>query len=120
MSEVPYAEDAILWAPLGPDGLDRPIECREAITAYFENVFPILGRVDIQNLFSDGEWAAGRAFIELTEPAGAKLRVNDVFRIRNGRIIEQENHYDPAPGARLKGQGNDTRARILHVWIGGV
>ena len=97
MSGVPYAEDAKLWAPLGPNGLDRPIEGRAAISAYFENVFPILGRVEIQNLFVDGEWAGGRAFIELSEPAGAKLRVNDVFRIRNGRIIEQENHYDPRP-----------------------
>ncbi len=97
MSGVPYAENAILWAPLGPDGLDKPIEGREAILSYFENVFPILGRVEIQNLFSSGEWAAGRAFIELTQPAGAKLRVNDVFRIEDGRIVEQENHYDPRP-----------------------
>jgi ketosteroid isomerase-like protein len=97
MSGVPYAEDAILWAPLGPDGLDTPIKGREAILSYFENVFPILGRVEIQNLFSNGEWACGRAFIELTQPAGAKLRVNDVFRISDGRIVEQENHYDPRP-----------------------
>ena len=97
MSGVPYAEDAILWAPLGPDGLDKPIEGRAAILSFFENVFPVLGRVDIQNLFSSGEWAAGRAFIDLTQPAGATLRVNDVFRIKDGRIVEQENHYDPRP-----------------------
>lgn len=97
MSGVPYAEDALLWAPLGPDGLAKPIEGRDAIFHYFENVFPILGGVEIQNLFSEGEWAAGRAFIHLTQPAGAKLRVNDVFRIRGGRIVEQENHYDPRP-----------------------
>jgi len=97
MSKVPYAEDAILWAPLGPDGLNKPIEGREAILSYFENVIPILGRVEVQNLFSNDEWACGRAFIELTQPPGAQLRVNDVFRIRDGCIVEQENHYDPRP-----------------------
>lgn len=97
ISGVPYAQDAILWAPLGPDGLNSPIRGRQAILSYFSNVFPILGGVEIQNLFSDGEWACGRAFIELTQPAGARLRVNDVFRIRDGEIVEQENHYDPRP-----------------------
>lgn len=97
MSQVPYADEAVLWAPLGPDGLEKPIEGKQAILAYFGGVFPILGSVEVKNLFSEGEWAGGRAFISLTEPAGAVLRVNDVFRIRNGQIVEQENHYDPRP-----------------------
>ena len=97
LSEVPYAEDAVMWAPLGPDGLDKPIRGRTSILAFFESVFPILGSVEIKNLFADGEWAAGRAFITLTQPAGAVLRVNDVFRIHDGKIVEQENHYDPRP-----------------------
>lgn len=100
MSQVPYAEDAILWAPLGPDGLNRPIEGKQAILAYFAGVFPILGGVELKNLFSDGEWAGGRAFIRLTRPAGAILRVTDVFRIVRGQIVEQENHYDPRPALR--------------------
>ncbi|MCA1662361.1 MAG: ester cyclase, partial [Novosphingobium sp.] len=64
---------------------------------YLESVFPILGRVQVQNLFTDGEWACGRAFLHLTQPAGAMLRVNDVFRVVDGQIVEQENHYDPRP-----------------------
>lgn len=97
LSKVPYAEDAVMWAPLGPDGLEEPIRGREAIIRYLESVFPILGSVEIKNLFADGEWASGRAFIHLTEPRGAMLRVNDVFRIQDGKIVEQENHYDPRP-----------------------
>lgn len=97
MSDVPYAEDAVLWAPLGPNGLDEPIRGKQAILAYFENVLPVLGPVVVQNLFSDDNWACGRAFITLAQPAGAVLRVNDVFRIVDGQIVEQENHYDPRP-----------------------
>lgn len=97
MSGLPYAEDAILWAPLGPDGLEKPIRGRHAILEFFEGVFPVLDRVEVQTLFTDGEWACGRAFISLTRPAGARLRVVDVFRIVNGEIVEQENHYDPRP-----------------------
>lgn len=97
LSAMPYAEDAVMWAPLGPDGLAKPIVGRDAIIQYLEGVFPILGIVEIKNLFADGDWASGRAFIELTQPAGAVLRVNDVFRIQGGMIVEQENHYDPRP-----------------------
>lgn len=97
MSSVPYAEGAILWAPLGPDGLEKPIQGRHAILEFFESVFPVLDSVEVQTLFGDGEWACGRAIVSLTQPAGAWLRVVDVFRIRNGEIVEQENHYDPRP-----------------------
>ena len=100
LSQVPYADDAILWAPLGPDGLDEPIEGKEAILAFLNGVLPILGKVEVKNLFSSGEWAGGRAFIHLDQPRGGMLRVNDVFRIRNGKIVEQENHYDPRPALR--------------------
>ena len=97
LSNVPYADDAIMWAPLGPDGLKKPIRGKAAIVAFLEGVFPILGKVEVQNLFAEGEWAGGRAFIHLTQPAGAMLRVNDVFRVADGKIVEQENHYDPRP-----------------------
>ena len=97
MSAVPYAEDAILWAPLGPHGLEQPIRGRQAILAFFEGVFPILEQVELKNLFAEGDWASGRAFISLSQPPGAVLRVNDVFHIIDGQITEQENHYDPRP-----------------------
>lgn len=97
MSAVPYAEDAILWAPLGPDGLDKPIRGRPAILAFFEGVLPIIERVELKNLLAEGEWVSGRAVITLSQPPGAVLRVSDVFRVIDGQISEQENHYDPRP-----------------------
>jgi len=97
MSAVPYAEDAILWAPLGPDGLAKPIRGKKAILAFFEGIFPILDRVELKNLLAEGEWASGSAVITLTQPPGAVLRVSDVFHIIDGQITEQENHYDPRP-----------------------
>lgn len=97
MSAVPYAEDATLWAPLGPDGLEKPIRGRPAIMAFFEGVFPILERVEVKNLIVEGEWACGRAVITLCQPPGAALRVSDVFHVVDGQIMEQENHYDPRP-----------------------
>ena len=97
MSAVPYAEDAILWAPLGPDGLEKPIRGRPAILAFFEGVFPILERVELKNLLAEGEWVCGRADITLSQPPGAVLRVSDVFHVIDGQISEQENHYDPRP-----------------------
>ena len=97
MSAVPYAEDAILWAPLGPDGLDKPIRGKKAILAFFDAVLPLLERVEVKHLFEDGEWACGRAFLTLSQPRGAVLRVSDVFHIVDGLISEQENHYDPRP-----------------------
>jgi len=97
LSKVPYADDAILWAPLAPNGLKEPIRGKDAIIDYLEGVFPILGLVEVQKLMEDGEWACGRAFIHLTKPAGAMLRVNDAFRMVDGEIVEQENHFDPRP-----------------------
>lgn len=47
-----YAEDAVMWAPLGPDGLAEPIRGRDAIVQYLEGVFPILGSMEIKNLFA--------------------------------------------------------------------
>ena len=97
MSAVPYAEDAILWAPLGPDGLEKPIRGRPAILAFFEGVFPILERVELKNLLAEGEWVSGQAVITLSQPPGAVLRVSDVFHVIDGQISEQENHYDLRP-----------------------
>ena len=97
MSAVPYAEDAILWAPLGPDGLEKPIRGRPAILAFLEGILPILERVELKNLLAEGEWVSGQAVITLSQPPGAVLRVSDVFHVIDGQISKQENHYDPRP-----------------------
>lgn len=97
LSVVPYSDDAVLWAPLGPDRLEKPICGKEAIVAFLEGVLPLIDRVEVKNLLVEGQWASGRAFIGFNQPAGAVLRVNDIFHVVGGRIVEQENHYDPRP-----------------------
>ena len=97
MSGVDYAEDAVLHTPLGPNGPGQPIRGRQAILAFFDGVLPNIERVEVKNLFAEGEWADGRAFISLRQPTGAVLRVNDVFHVVEGSIVEQENHFDPRP-----------------------
>lgn len=93
LSAVPYAEDAVMWSPVGPDGLAEPIRGRDAIVRCLEGVLPVLGSVEIKTLFAQGEWAAGRAFIKLRQPAGALLRTDDLFRIEDGNIVEQESSW---------------------------
>jgi ketosteroid isomerase-like protein len=93
LSLVPYADDAVMWAPLGPDGAAKPVTGRSAIIQCLQAFFPILHSVEIQNLFAQGEWAAGRAFARLTTPAGAMLRMDDLFRIEDGKIVEQETSW---------------------------
>jgi len=41
----------------------------------------------------DAGWVAGQAEIGLSN--GKILYVLDAFRLENGEIIEQQNHYDP-------------------------
>lgn len=93
LSLVPYAEDAVMWAPLGPGGAAEPIRGRDAIVQCVGAFLPILHSVQIQNLFAQDEWAAGRAFARLARPAGAMLRMEDLFRIEEGRIVEQETSW---------------------------
>jgi limonene-1,2-epoxide hydrolase len=95
LARVPYHEQVELWAPLGPNGLARPITGAEDVRSYLAGVTPLIEEVEILNLFENGEWQAGRAFLRMSHPKNALLRVFDVFKVQDGRIIYQENHYDP-------------------------
>ena len=97
LSRVPYAADAILWTPLGPNGLQEPIRGRSEILQFLGGVIPIIEYVEIQNLFASGDWVAGRARLTVLQPAGTVLRVVDAFHLAHGEIVEQENHFDPRP-----------------------
>ena len=97
LARIPYAENVELRAPLAPQGLAEPIAGAAAVRAYLGGVLPLIDRVEILNLFQNGEWAAGRAHIRLKQPVGAVLRVMDVFKVVRGRIVFQENHFDPRP-----------------------
>jgi hypothetical protein len=95
VSAIPYHEDVELWAPLGPDGLNRPIVGIDSVRAFLEGITPSIDDVSVLNLFENGDWQAGRAIITMANPSGAILRVFDVFHVKDGKVVQQENHYDP-------------------------
>lgn len=97
LAAVPYADHARLHAPLGPRGLAEPITGADDIRAFLAGIAPIIERIELLNVFENGEWWAGRARIHLSKPENAKLTVFDIFQVRDGAIEFQENHYDPRP-----------------------
>ena len=95
VAAIPYAADATFRAPLAAGGSDSPLLGREAIHAFLSTIVPRIEGVSITAILADGEWAAGRAILTLTDPAGAEIRTMNLFRIDGGLIHEQENHFDP-------------------------
>jgi hypothetical protein len=95
MSRVPWAESATLRTPLNPAGGEtRLIEGRKAILDFYYNVLPAIRSVTLLRCYlADGGWVAGQAEIHF---ANGKTRYAlDAFRVENGEIVEQQNHYDP-------------------------
>lgn len=98
LSRVPWADDASLRAPLNPHGgMDVPIVGKQDILAFLNPLLPNLGKVTVLRHFVEGDWVCTRVDIELAGGSRRLLRVADCFRIRNGKILEQENCYDPRP-----------------------
>ncbi len=98
VSGVPWAENATLHAPLNPNGgAQVPIVGRANILAFFTPLLPNLGKIKVLRHFVEGNWGCTRADVGLASDPSAVLRVMDCFRIEKGKIVEQENHYDPRP-----------------------
>ena len=99
VSNVPWHEEVVLRSPLAPEGLEVPVRGRGAVIRWFEALYPVLGETRvIEHYFNEDLSAiATRADVGITEPA-CFLRVVDRFSVDGeGRITEQENHYDPRP-----------------------
>ena len=99
VSAVPWHEEIVLHSPLAPQGLDVPVRGRAAVISWFEALYPVLGETRvIEHYLNDALTAiATHADVGITEPS-CILRVVDRFIVDpDGRIIEQENHYDPRP-----------------------
>ena len=100
MSAVPYDDHVGLRSPLAPGGLSAPLLGRQAVLDWFASLWPGLGRTEIFEHYFNDELTviATRADIEITNPP-SRLRVTDRFMITpEGKIIQQENHYDPKGG----------------------
>ena len=97
MSQVPWAKDATLRTPLNPAGGESVlIRGRKAILEFFTSILPAVRSLKSLRYYTgESGWVAGQAEIGLAN--GKTLYVLDAFRIENGEIIEQQNHYDPRP-----------------------
>ncbi|HWC16906.1 MAG TPA: nuclear transport factor 2 family protein [Terriglobales bacterium] len=97
VSKIPWADDATLRTPLNPSGGEAQlIRGRKAILEFFAGILPAVGSVRMTHYYAgENGWAAGQAEIGLTN--GNTLYALDAFRIENGKIMEQQNHYDPRP-----------------------
>ena len=97
MSHVPWSPNATLRTPLNPDGgEDALIRGRSAILAFFAGILPAIQSVRVLRYYTgEGGWMAGQVEISLAN--GKTLHVLDAFRVENGLIVEQQNHYDSRP-----------------------
>ena len=97
VSQVPWAEDATLRTPLNPAGGEGVlIRGRQAILDFFNSILPAVRSLKFLHYYTgDAGWVGGQAEISLAN--GKTLYVLDAFRVENGKIIQQQNHYDPRP-----------------------
>ena len=98
LSGVPWAEDAAFRAPLNPKGgAEVPILGKDHILAFLNPLLPALEKVEVLRHYLSEDGVCTRANVWLATDPPRVLRVVDCFRISNGKIVEQENHYDPRP-----------------------
>lgn len=97
---IPYAEDVVLRAPIVPGGSANPLSGRETVRAvWWQPLLPALDgvAVNVIDYYVNADATAVCVAAEITVPAAkATLRVADRFEVdAEGRITEQENHFDP-------------------------
>jgi len=99
-SAIPYDDKVALRAPLAPGGVNRPLVGKEALrTVWWGPLAPALegAKVTVLEYYFNEDLTAvcAEALVQLATPP-ATLRVADRFTVNAaGKIIEQENHFDP-------------------------
>jgi hypothetical protein len=104
MSAVPYDDEIVLRSPLATPGLaipyERyPLEGKPAVLAWFAGLYSLLSTTTIVEHYFNEDLTviATRSDVGIASPP-CTLRVVDRFRVSaDGRIVEQENHYDLRP-----------------------
>jgi len=95
---IPYDENIVFRAPIAPGGRHFPLMGREAVRAvWWAPLVPMLWTVKVLEHYYNDELTAivTEADIHTVNPR-ATLRVADRFTVsRSGKIVEQENHFDP-------------------------
>ena len=101
-SVIPFDDNVSLRAPLCPGGVHRPVEGKDAVRAqWWQPLEPALEGVEVKVLdhyFNEsltGIITEAEVTIKAVNPP-ATLRVADRFNVNEeGKITEQENHFDP-------------------------
>ena len=102
---IPYDENVVLRAPIVPGGVHSPLQGKkELFTKWWQPLEPALDGVNINIVdyfYNDSlTGVIAKADFTLAGP-GITLRVADMFLVNDeGKITEQENHFDASP---LKG-----------------
>lgn len=101
-ASIPYAEDVRLRAPLAPGGVNQPLVGKRALQEkWWQPLQPALEglRVKILDHYINEQMTGIVTEAELTITAvkpSVTLRVADRFSVNeSGKIVEQENHFDP-------------------------
>lgn len=99
---IPYSEDVVLRAPIAPGGVHSPLKGKqELFTKWWQPLEPALEGVSIKiidHFYNDSlTGVIAKADFTLAGP-GITLRVADLFLVNEeGKITEQENHFDASP-----------------------
>lgn len=95
---IPYAEDVVLRAPLCPGGSTTPLIGRENVRTLWWSPLPHLVtavRMIDTHVNADLTAVTVEFHCDIREPS-CTLRVVDRFTVDDeGRIVEQENFFDP-------------------------
>ena len=95
---IPYADDVVLRAPLAPGGVQAPLVGRQTLRrVWWAPMEKALGEVEVlRHYFAEDLSGVCTAAIVAIADSPIRLRVADRFTVDDrGRIVEQENHFDP-------------------------
>ncbi len=101
-ASMPYDENVALRAPLAPGGVNRPLVGKRALRAqWWQALEPVLTGLQVRildhyiNETSTAIVTEAETTITALDPP-VTLRVADRFTASDdGKILEQENHFDP-------------------------
>lgn len=98
LSAVAYDEHVQFRTPLAPGGSAVPILGRIAVLDFFAGLYAALGDVNVVDYFFNDTLTTICVKADVKLKSGQVLRVVDLFNISaDGKVTEQENHYDPSP-----------------------
>lgn len=89
LSNAPVSDDLYFVEPLMGEG-----QGAEALKAFISGFFPALSDVRILQHICEGEYVATRWEVD---GVFGKIPVFEMFRVREGKIIEFRAYYDPRP-----------------------